>query len=297
MAVAGPAGGVGASTNAAGGPGNRGTVRVVTNASARLEAAMAAAFSNVPPTLMPGQTSNVTLTCTNNGPGAAIDAACVPTVASGGATVSNVMCTPPSPAAVLDPGAAMVCTFDLTATSSAGPVELAGTASGGTGPDAVATAETAVQAAGMSVAIGLPANVIAGATAPGTLVCTNSGPAAAPVATCALDALPAGSGEVRNLVCTPTPPTPLAAGEAINCTFDYVAPAALPAGPVTLQASTTSGLTGAPVVTATASLTVTQAGATGVQAVPTLQFWGLLLMSGLLAGLGLRAQRGRSGRR
>ena len=50
-------------------------------------------------------------------------------------------------------------------------------------------------------------------------------------------------------------------------------------------------------VTATASLTVTQAGATGVQAVPTLQFWGLLLMSGLLAGLGLRAQRGRSGRR
>ena len=33
--------------------------------------------------------------------------------------------------------------------------------------------------------------VIAGATAPGTLVCTNSGPAAAPVATCALDALPA----------------------------------------------------------------------------------------------------------
>lgn len=296
-AVAGPAGGVGASTNAAGGPGNRGTVRVVTNASARLEAAMAAAFSNVPPTLMPGQTSNVTLTCTNNGPGAAIDAACVPTVASGGATVSNVMCTPPSPAAVLDPGAAMVCTFDLTATSSAGPVELAGTASGGTGPAAVATAETAVQAAGMSVAIGLPANVIAGATAPGTLVCTNSGPAAAPVATCALDALPAGSGEVRNLVCTPTPPTPLAAGEAINCTFDYVAPAALPAGPVTLQASTTSGLTGAPVVTATASLTVTQAGATGVQAVPTLQFWGLLLMSGLLAGLGLRAQRGRSGRR
>ena len=90
------------------------------------------------------------------------------------------MCTPPSPAAVLDPGAAMVCTFDLTATSSAGPVELAGTASGGTGPDAVATAETAVQAAGMSVAIGLPANVIAGATAPGTLVSTNSGPAAAP---------------------------------------------------------------------------------------------------------------------
>ncbi|MCX7557062.1 GEVED domain-containing protein, partial [Xanthomonadaceae bacterium JHOS43] len=62
-----------------------------------------------------------------------------------------------------------------------------------------------------------PGEVVAGAT----LTCTNAGPSSATNATCvpSVDA-----GAISNLVCLPTPPTNVAMGNAIICTFDYTAP-------------------------------------------------------------------------
>ena len=101
-------------------------------------AAVSAAFSGVPTTLTVGQTQTGTLTCTNNGPGAASAADCVPSITSGGATLSALSCTPSTPVATLASGDAIVCTFDLTGTAT-GPVALLGTASGGAGPNATHT--------------------------------------------------------------------------------------------------------------------------------------------------------------
>jgi hypothetical protein len=81
-------------------------------------ATITAAFSNLPPSLPPGQTATgVSLTCKNDGPGPdAINANCIPSITSGGGGISNLSCTPAAlPVAVLHNGETIVCTFDLTA--------------------------------------------------------------------------------------------------------------------------------------------------------------------------------------
>ena len=260
----------------------------------RVAAPMSAVFTNVPPTLLPNRTVRPTLTCTNAGPGAALAATCVPSVTAGGATVANVVCTPSTPVAVLNAGTSISCEFDLTAPAGPAAIALQGDAAGGYGPNATATttANSAVLVAPMQVAIGgIPATMAPGATASGTVTCTNSGPGATTASTCELAALPAGSGTVSNFTCTPASPAPLAAGAAITCTFDYAAPATAPAGPVTLEATAAGGSGPNATATTTHQVTVSAAPA-GVQAVPTLQTWALMLMGALVAGLaGWRGRR------
>jgi hypothetical protein len=110
-------------------------------------ATITAQFSNLPPSLPPGQTATgVTLTCANAGPGPdAINADCVPSVTSGGGTISNLSCTPGAlPVNPLQDGDEIVCTFDLTAPNTPTvDIQLQGKATADGLDDAVATGLTA----------------------------------------------------------------------------------------------------------------------------------------------------------
>jgi hypothetical protein len=129
-------------------------------------ATITAAFSNLPPTVQPGQTiTGAKLTCSNAGIGLppppkgpdANNANCVPTVASGGGTISNIVCThvPVAPNPVLtvpvtplQDGESIVCTFNLTLPSTPTiNVELEG--------DATATGLSASTNAGMTARVWL----------------------------------------------------------------------------------------------------------------------------------------------
>jgi Domain of unknown function (DUF5979) len=78
---------------------------------------MQPSFSGMPSVMAPGGVyNNLTLTCTNNGPGAAVAPTCAPSVDIG--TVSNIVCTPnPLPATLSQtaPNNTLVCTFTYTA--------------------------------------------------------------------------------------------------------------------------------------------------------------------------------------
>jgi len=79
-------------------------------------ATLQAQFSGLPSLIKPGETVQGKLTCSNAGPGPdALNVTCDPVIASGGGSISNVQCTPPSPVGTLHDGQSIVCTFDLTA--------------------------------------------------------------------------------------------------------------------------------------------------------------------------------------
>jgi len=86
-------------------------------------ATLQAQFSGLPSLIQPGQTVQGKLTCSNTGSGQtppktgpdALNVTCDPVIASGGGTLNNVVCTPPSPVGTLHDGQSIVCTFDLTA--------------------------------------------------------------------------------------------------------------------------------------------------------------------------------------
>ena len=252
------------------------------------QSSMTAAISGVPATMTTGQSATGTLVCTNAGPGTAANADCVPSVASGGVAVSNVVCTPQPPVASLPFPGAISCTFTATA-NAAGPAVVQGTATGGTGAPATATAQVTVSdPSSMTAAFtGVPATMTAGQSATGTLVCTNAGPGAAANADC-VPSVASGGVAVSNVLCAPqTPVASLPFPGAISCTFTVTANAAGPAG---LQ-GTASGGTGAP-ANAAASLTVT--GAPTVQSpqpVPTLGHLGLALLGGAMGLLAMRRRK------
>ena len=86
-------------------------------------ATLSAQFSGLPSLIKPGETAHGTLTCSNIGSGQtppqtgpdALNVTCDPVIASGGGSISNVQCTPPTPVGTLHDGQSIVCTFDLTA--------------------------------------------------------------------------------------------------------------------------------------------------------------------------------------
>jgi len=80
---------------------------------------MAASLGSLPPSLSPGGSySPLTFSCTNNGPGAAINPTCSITASAG--TVSILSCSPALPVGSLASGASISCTFDFTAPGTAG---------------------------------------------------------------------------------------------------------------------------------------------------------------------------------
>ena len=99
-------------------------------------ATLQAQFSGLPSTIKPGETVQGKLTCSNTGSGQtppqtgpdALNVTCDPAIASGGGSISNVQCTPPTPVGTLHDGQSIVCTFDLTApNTSTVNIELTGT--------------------------------------------------------------------------------------------------------------------------------------------------------------------------
>jgi len=103
-------------------------------------ATLTAKFSGLPATIKPGETVQGTLTCTNAGPGPnALNVTCNPAIASGGASITNLLCTTPTkpvpappaaslPEAALHDGEEIVCTFGLTAPNTPTVnIELTGT--------------------------------------------------------------------------------------------------------------------------------------------------------------------------
>lgn len=117
---------------------------------ARLNA-ITATFSTLPASVAAGSTVAATLTCQNTGPDALNVVSCVPSVQSGGGTVSNVMCSPAAGGAVAS-GASMVCTFDYTAPPTAGPVVFAGNASAAAGAFNNPVTSTTTAAAAVALA-------------------------------------------------------------------------------------------------------------------------------------------------
>jgi len=107
-------------------------MRTLTAAPATLQAQ----FTGLPSTIKPGQTVQGKLICSNADSGQtppqtgpdALNVTCDPVVASGGGTLGNVQCLPPTPVAVLKDTESIVCTFDLTAPNTpAVNIELTGT--------------------------------------------------------------------------------------------------------------------------------------------------------------------------
>ncbi|MGL4574105.1 MAG: CshA/CshB family fibrillar adhesin-related protein [Burkholderiaceae bacterium] len=198
------------------------------------QADMAAAVSGFPTNPPAGSTATGTVTCTNNGPSAAANAACAVSGLPPGATVN---CTPNNPVPSLAVGSAISCAVSYPVPAS-GAVTVTGTASTSS-PDpnsanntAQSTATVAPQA-DMRAVTSVPSSATAGQPVTVSGVCTNAGPSTAASPACALSGLPAGATQT----CTPAPaPNPLAVGQSITCTSTFNAPASGP-----LNITTTAG--------------------------------------------------------
>ncbi|MGQ0798792.1 MAG: hypothetical protein ACT4NL_01590, partial [Pseudomarimonas sp.] len=107
-----------------------------------------------------------------------------------------------------------------------------------------ATATVVVAAADMAATLGpVPAVVSPGQSLTGlTLSCANVGTLTATSATCVPTA---DVGTVSNVVCAPVPPINVAAGNAISCTYDYLAPGTAGGTNTAAQTLTITGTTGA----------------------------------------------------
>jgi large repetitive protein len=184
---------------------------------------MAAALSGFPSAPTAGSTATGTLTCTNNGPSAAVNASCAAGGLPPGASVS---CSPATPVSSLAAGSAISCNVSYPVPAS-GTVTVTGTAGSST-PDPVPANNTAQSVAtvapraDMQASTTVPPSATAGQPVTVTGVCTNAGPSAAASPTCALSGLPAGATQT----CTPAPaPNPLATGASISCSSTFTAPA------------------------------------------------------------------------
>jgi large repetitive protein len=198
------------------------------------QADMTAAVAGFPTIAAAGSTVTGTVSCTNNGPSAAVTPTCTPTGAPAGATVT---CAPNPLPSSLPVGGTITCNVSYTAPAT-GNVTITGTA-GTSSQDPVAGNNTAqasttfTPTADMAAVTTVPATVNAGQSITVSGTCTNNGPSPAAAPACALSGLPAGATQS----CTPAPvPDPLAVGAGITCSSTFVAPAS-----GTLNITTTAG--------------------------------------------------------
>lgn len=210
---------------------NTDTRALTVNASADMQAVA----SGFPATANAGDPVNGTVTCTNNGPSAAVSPTCAVATVPPGALVVCVPDPAPSPLAV---GASIVCSVSYTAPSNGAPLTVTGVA-GSITPDPTPANNTAqattnvVPLADMVAATSAPASVSAGQSVTVSGTCTNNGPSTAAAPVCALSGLPAGTVQT----CSPSPaPDPLAVAAVITCSATFTAPASGP-----LAISTTAG--------------------------------------------------------
>ncbi|WP_028604625.1 beta strand repeat-containing protein [Ottowia thiooxydans] len=224
--------------------------------------------------------------CTNAGTEVATVATCTPAGVPAWATVT---CTPASPVASLAINGAISCTVSGTpATGDKGtsPVTItAGTSSTEANPDNNAGTGSIVVTGEPNVVIdlsGLPPTGTVNQRYSGTFTCENTGTADAEAAPCTVSGLPTG---LRIGACTITPgttawssPSTIPEGQTVTC--------AVSGAPTSSGTSEVTGTGGTN--TATGRIKVAAA---AITAVPTMTEWVLILMSALLAGLGLAGAR------
>lgn len=185
---------------------------------------MAVTGSTLPTVVIAGGAVVGTVTCTNNGPSAAVAASCAISGLPAGATT---VCAPTSPtSAPLASGASLVCTVNYTA-PGAGVVTAtiaAGSSTADTNPSnntSPYVASLTPKADMQATVTGLPASAPSGTTISAIATCTNAGPSPAADAQCGLATLPSGA----TISCLPSPtPNPLAVGAAITCNVSLVVP-------------------------------------------------------------------------
>ncbi|HOB66273.1 hypothetical protein [Ottowia sp.] len=182
---------------------------------------MTVMLSGFPAQASPGDVVTGTLTCTNAGPGDAVNATCGVdmTKLPAGATLT---CNPTSPQATLPAGATISCTVSYV--TPATPVTVAANTSAGnehTTTNNTASVTVGVTPADMAVALsGFPTSVTPGQTVSGTITCLNTGPGTAAAPSCSVAGLPAGA----TVTCSPDPaPATLPKGSAITCQVSYTA--------------------------------------------------------------------------
>ncbi len=240
---------------------------------------MSVSITGIPANISTGDSAQGEITCTNNGPNVTHDVTCTPSVPASSGSISNVVCTPNTPVALLPPGAssAIKCAFTYTAPATAVPtVTISGVAVShyGTVPPATASmlvtsgsATTSVTPVDVRAAIsGIPSDLAPGSLTQGVLTCTNQGAGPASNVNC-VPSVPAGSGSISNVVCTPSMPvTSLLPGAAIQCAFTYAAPATPGVSSVTIT-GTASTIVGGTPVTNTSSMTanITPAALVGIK--------------------------------
>lgn len=228
---------------------------------------MTANLGALPPSLSPGGTySGLTFSCTNSGGTAATNATCTIAVSAG--AVSGVSCSPTTPVASLAPGGSVSCTYTFQAPGSQGgadtpPAVITFTATGNADNDGNASnnsdsGQTPLVDA-LDDSVSLPANTV-GAT---FNVAGND---------------QVGSGSVPPAASFTLLGATTCSGASISATG--VATFNVPAAGTCIVAYRLCYISGCD----TAQLTVT---AQQVEAIPTLDAWGMLVFAVLLAGAGL----------
>lgn len=240
---------------------------------------MRANAPSVPPSLSPGGNYSLSFSCTNNGPGAATNATCGISASVG--MVSGVNCLPPVPVLSLPSGGTISCTYTFTAP---------GTPGGGNTPE---TGVTFTVTAGSATTDPNTANNTAtsGAT-PVPIVDALNDAASFPANTSGAT-FNVGSNDQYGTGSLPTTPAPsftllgstTCAGASINASSGVATFNVPTSGSCTVEyrVCVVSGCD-------TATLTVT---AQQVEAIPTLQEWGMVALTLLVASTAVLVLRRR----
>ncbi|MBH1964486.1 MAG: IPTL-CTERM sorting domain-containing protein [Comamonadaceae bacterium] len=224
--------------------------------------------------------------CTNAGTEAAAAVTCAP---AGLPAWTTVACTPPPPVSSLGINEAITCTVTGTpATGDKGTSAVtitAGTSTTESNPDNNTGSGSIVVTGQPNVVIdlsGLPPSGTVNQSYNGTFTCENRGTADADAAPCTVTGLPNG---LTIGACTISPsgapwvsPGDIPEGQTVTCPVS-----GSPTAPGKSELTGTGGTS-----TDTGTITVVAA---FVAPVPTMSQWALMLMTGLLAGLGLAGTR------
>ena len=262
-----------------------------------MPAADMAAVPTPPENFAIGVPGSITTQCVNNGPDVAVAATCVvdiSTLPSGAQTV----CTPASGSTNLNVGDKISCVTSFTM-NQAGTVTLSTTAgSSSTDPNPnnntqPGTVKAVSPATDMQAIAPTDATASVGTQTSVTTSCKNNGPDAAANATCTVTGAPTGA----TTVCTPaSPQASLPVGQSMSCVTTFTPTTADPISLTTTIGTTTSEVNTQNNAAVTKVTVGTTAPAGGPAAVPTLGEWALMLLTALLAGVGvLRLRRTRMG--
>lgn len=260
---------------------------------------MAVDLTGLPSTAVAGQNYSGSFTCRNIGTANATAASCTATalpsgVLPGACTIDKpVANTPWSQNGAVPQGATVTCQVsgkvDVNATNTTINGATNATGDSNAGNNTATKAVTVTTAPNVVVTPNLPPTATVGVSYNGSYTCTNNGSADATNATCAVSALPPG---VSLQACTISPgngawtqSSTIPVGQTVTCT---VTGKPTTAGPTNGNATTTA--TGTPGDAKSYAITVA-AVVVAPSAIPTLSEWGLIILSGLLALMGLARRR------